>query len=307
MTSLAACLAMNNSPEDLRLIMIDPKMVELVRFNGLPHMYGKVETNLERITGVLRWATQEMDRRYIAFSSIAARDLDNYNHKMEKRGQPVLPRIVIFIDELADLMMNAQVSVEPLIVRLAQLARATGIHLIVATQRPSTTVVTGLIKANFPARISFAVASQIDSRVILDMNGAETLLGRGDMLFLDPEKTAPIRTQGVMISDAEVDRIIDHWKNEQQDALNDVPPWENMLFEEKENPVDELVQQAIRVIKETRQVNASLFQRKLHIGYPRAARLIEELEGMQIIGPARPGGKDRDILIDLDDSAAEIQ
>ena len=301
MTALAACLAMNNSPEDLRLIMIDPKMVELIRFNGLPHMFGKVETELERILGVLRWVTQEMDRRYIAFSSTGARDLDNYNKKMEKRGEPVLPRIVVFIDELADLMMNAQASTEPLIVRLAQLARATGIHMIVATQRPSVSVVTGVIKANFPARISFVVASQMDSRVILDTGGAESLLGKGDMLFVDPEKAVPIRTQGVLVSDEEVERIISHWRNEQRESLNDAPPWENMLFEEQENGSDSLIQKAIEVVKESRQASASLIQRRLHIGYPRAARLIEELEEMHIVGPVRGGGKEREVLIDLDD------
>ena len=300
-TALAACMAMNNSPEDLRLIMIDPKMVELVRFNGLPHMFGKVETELERILGVLRWVTQEMDRRYIAFSSLGARDLDAYNKKMEKRGEPVLPRIVVFIDELADLMMSAQASTEPLLVRLAQLARATGIHMIVATQRPSATVVTGLIKANFPARISFAVASHIDSRVILDSTGAENLLGRGDMLFLDPEKAVPIRTQGVMVGDEEVNRIIEHWQKEQPDSLNSSPPWENMLFEEKENGGDELIQQAIEIVKQSRHASASLIQQKLRIGYPRAARLIEELEKMGIVGPAQSGGKNREVLIDIDD------
>jgi S-DNA-T family DNA segregation ATPase FtsK/SpoIIIE len=300
-TSIAACLAMNNSPEDLRLIMIDPKMVELVRFNGLPHMFGKVETELERILGVLRWATQEMDRRYIAFSSIGARDLDAYNKKMEKRGEIVLPRIVIFIDELADLMMSAQATTEPLLVRLAQLARATGIHMIVATQRPSATVVTGLIKANFPARISFAVASHIDSRVILDSTGAENLLGRGDMLFLDPEKAVPVRTQGVMVSDEEVDKIITHWQGEQPESLNSSPPWENMLFEEQENGGDELIQKAIEIVKESRHASASLIQRRLRIGYPRAARLVEELEEMGIVGPAQGGGKEREVLIDIDD------
>ena len=305
-TSIAACLAMNNSPEDLRLIMIDPKMVELVRFNGLPHMFGKVETELERILGVLRWATQEMDRRYIAFSSIGARDLDAYNKKMEKRGEIVLPRIVIFIDELADLMMSAQATTEPLLVRLAQLARATGIHMIVATQRPSATVVTGLIKANFPARISFAVASHIDSRVILDSTGAENLLGRGDMLFLDPEKAVPVRTQGVMVSDEEVDKIITHWQGEQPESLNSSPPWENMLFEEQENGGDELIQKAIEIVKESRHASASLIQRRLRIGYPRAARLIEELEEMGIVGPAQGGGKEREVLIDIDDDGEAL-
>ncbi len=305
-TSLAASLAMNNSPEDLRLVMIDPKMVELVRFNGLPHMFGKVETELDRILGVLRWVTQEMDRRYIAFSSIGARDLDAYNKKMEKRGEEVLPRIVIFIDELADLMMSAQASAEPLLVRLAQLARATGIHMIVATQRPSSTVVTGLIKANFPARISFAVSSNVDSRVILDSTGAENLLGRGDMLFLDPEKAVPIRTQGAMVSDEELDKIISHWQKEQPESLNSSPPWENMLFEEQENGGDEMIQQAIEVVRQSRRASTSLIQRKLSIGYPRAARIMEELEEMGIVGPGQGGGKEREVLIDLDDDSEDF-
>jgi S-DNA-T family DNA segregation ATPase FtsK/SpoIIIE len=175
--------------------------------------------------------------------------------------------------------------------------------MIVATQRPSATVVTGLIKANFPARISFAVASHIDSRVILDSTGAESLLGRGDMLFLDPEKAVPIRTQGVMVSDEEVDKIIEHWQNEQPDSLNSSPPWENMLFEEKENGGDEMIQQAIEIVKQSRHASASLIQQKLRIGYPRAARLIEELEKMGIVGPAQSGGKNREVLIDIDDEA----
>ncbi|MFN2274149.1 MAG: DNA translocase FtsK, partial [Anaerolineales bacterium] len=187
-TALAACLTMNNSPRELRLVMIDSKMVELLRFNGLPHLYSKVETNIERIMGVLRWVVSEMDHRYRLLEGVKARDLDAYNSKLLRRGEvsPV-PRIVVIIDELADLMMSAPDQTEHNLVRLAQMARATGIHLVVATQRPSTDVVTGLIKANFPARLAFAVASSVDSRVILDSAGAETLLGHGDLLFLNPE------------------------------------------------------------------------------------------------------------------------
>ncbi|NTW19068.1 MAG: DNA translocase FtsK, partial [Nostocales cyanobacterium W4_Combined_metabat2_030] len=187
-TSIAACLAMNNAPEDLRLVMIDSKMVELLRFNGLPHLFGKVETDIQRILGVLRWVVVEMEHRYRLLESVHARDLNAYNRKLSRRkdGVPPLPRIVVIIDELADLMMSAPDQTEHNLVRLAQMARATGIHLVVATQRPSTDVVTGLIKANFPARISFSMASSVDSRVILDTGGAETLLGRGDMLFMNP-------------------------------------------------------------------------------------------------------------------------
>ena len=183
--ALTICLAMNNTPDDLRIVMVDPKMVELVRFNGLPHLYGKVETDIERILGVLRWTVAEMDERYRLLEATRSRNIDTYNRKASrKKDFNPLPRIVVMIDELADLMMSAPDQTEHNIIRLAQMARATGIHLVVATQRPSTDVVTGLIKANFPARLSFAVASSVDSRVILDYTGAESLLGRGDMLFL---------------------------------------------------------------------------------------------------------------------------
>ncbi|HEX9596935.1 MAG TPA: DNA translocase FtsK, partial [Anaerolineales bacterium] len=203
--AITICLVMNNSPQDLRLILLDPKMVELVRFNGLPHLLGKVETELERITAVLRWLVVEMQRRYKLLEKEHARDLDSYNQKTSRRTDgEYLPRIVVLIDELADLMMNTAEHTETTLVRLAQMARAVGIHLVVATQRPSTDVVTGLIKANFPARISFAVASSVDSRVILDTVGAETLLGRGDMLYLAPEAATPVRSQGVMINDKEI-------------------------------------------------------------------------------------------------------
>ncbi|HTP10353.1 MAG TPA: DNA translocase FtsK, partial [Anaerolineae bacterium] len=179
-------LIMDNTPDDLRVVMIDPKMVELIRYNGLPHLYGKVETEIERIVGVLRWVTREMDSRYKKFSDLGVRHVNEYNAQMAEKGQDKLPFMAVFIDELSDLMMSAPVEVEKTICRIAQMARATGIHLVIATQRPSTDVVTGLIKANFPARIAFAVASGVDSRVILDGVGAETLLGKGDMLFLSP-------------------------------------------------------------------------------------------------------------------------
>ncbi len=295
--ALAACLAMSNSPEDLRLVMVDPKMVELVRFNGLPHLLGKVEVELERIQGVLRWVISEMDQRYKQFAEIHARDLNAYNKKMEKQGNPTIPRIVLIIDELADLMMNAPTQTEPALVRLAQLARATGIHLIVATQRPSTDVVTGLIKANFPARIAFSVASNTDSRVILDTPGAENLLGRGDMLFLNPEAGIPIRAQGVMVADEEIDKIIQHWQSELPDKLENGAPWEQSVVEEA-NGGDELIQRAIEIIKQTRKVSASLLQRRLRIGYPRAASLIDELEDMGIVGPPIGAGREREVLIE---------
>ncbi len=300
-TSIATCLAMNNSPEDLRMVMIDSKMVELIRFNGLAHLYGKVETNVERIMGVLRWVVVEMEHRYRLLEGAHARDLESYNRKLTRRkdGQP-LPRIVILIDELADLMMHAPDQTEHNLVRLAQMARATGIHLVVATQRPSTDVVTGLIKANFPARLAFAVAAGVDSRVILDGGGAETLLGRGDMLLLNPEVGNPIRAQGVIVTDQEVEKLISHWQQE-SGSEEASPPWEKLLMEPDEGEDDALIEQAIEIVRRTQRASASLLQRRLRIGYPRAARLLDQLEEMEIVGPSQGGGRERDVLIDPDD------
>jgi S-DNA-T family DNA segregation ATPase FtsK/SpoIIIE len=297
--ALTLCLVMNNTPEDLRLVMIDPKMVELVRFNGMPHLYGRVETDLQRILGVLRWTVAEMDRRYKLLEASHSRNLDSYNRKVRRRkGEAPLPRIVVLIDELADLMMSAPEQTEPALVRLAQMARATGIHLVVATQRPSTDVVTGLIKANFPARISFAVASSVDSRVILDTTGAESLLGHGDMLFLPPEASGPVRAQGVMVSDQELERVITFWQNTGFYQGEATAPWEEALKAESVLAErDNLVEQAITVVREERRASASLLQRRLRIGYPRAARLIDELEELGVVGPSQGGGRDRDVLI----------
>ena len=300
-TSIAACLAMNNTPEDLRMVMIDSKMVELIRFNGLPHLYGKVETNIERILGVLRWVVVEMEHRYRLLESAHARDLQAYNNKITRKADgKALPRIVVLIDELADLMMSAPDVTEHNLVRLAQMARATGIHLVVATQRPSTDVVTGLIKANFPARLAFAVASGIDSRVILDYTGAESLLGRGDMLFLNPEVGHPVRAQGVMITDMEIERIISHWQKSDIE-VDDVPPWEKLLQEPSEGEDDGLIEQAISIVRTSQRASASLLQRRLRVGYPRAARLLDQLEEMGIVGPSQGGGKERDVLISEED------
>jgi S-DNA-T family DNA segregation ATPase FtsK/SpoIIIE len=297
-TSLAVCLAMNNPPEDLRMVMIDSKMVELLRFNGLPHLYGKVETNVDRILGVLRWVVVEMEHRYRLLEAAHARDLETYNRKLarKKDGGAPLPRIVVLIDELADLMMSAPDQTEHNLVRLAQMARATGIHLIVATQRPSTDVVTGLIKANFPARLAFSVASGVDSRVILDTTGAESLLGRGDMLFLNPEVGSPVRAQGVFVTDMEIERVISHWQKtvEKSDA---VPPWEKLLTEPEENEDESLIEQAVSIVRQSQRASASLLQRRLRIGYPRAARLLDQLAEMGVVGPSQGGGKERDVLL----------
>jgi S-DNA-T family DNA segregation ATPase FtsK/SpoIIIE len=305
-TAIAACLAVNNPPEDLRMVMIDSKMVELLRFNGLPHLYGKVETNIERILGVLRWVVVEMEHRYRLLEGAHARDLETYNRRLsrKKEGAP-LPRIVVLIDELADLMMSAPDQTEHNLVRLAQMARATGIHLIVATQRPSTDVVTGLIKANFPARLAFAVASGVDSRVILDYTGAESLLGRGDMLFLNPEVGNPIRAQGVMITDMEIERLISHWQKT-VDESTEAPPWEKLLTEPEENEDQDLIEKAVSIVRQSQRASASLLQRRLRIGYPRAARLLDQLEEMGVVGPSQGGGKERDVLLGpLDEDEAE--
>ncbi len=296
-TALAACFAMNNPPEDLRMVMIDSKMVELLRFNGLPHLYGKVETNVDRILGVLRWVVVEMEHRYRLLEGAHVRDLEAYNRRVSrKKDGATLPRIVVLIDELADLMMSAPDQTEHNLVRLAQMARATGIHLIVATQRPSTDVVTGLIKANFPARMAFAVASGVDSRVILDITGAETLLGRGDMLFLNPESGTPTRAQGVMITDMEIERLISHWQKTAEET-DSTPPWEKLLSEPDENEDEGLIEQAVVIVRQGQRASASLLQRRLRIGYPRAARLLDQLEEMGVVGPSQGGGKERDVLV----------
>ncbi len=305
--AITACLVMNNTPDDLRIVMIDPKMVELVRFNGLPHMFGKVETDIQRILGVLRWVVAEMDRRYKLLEEMHARNIDSYNRRARRHkvAEP-LPRIVVLIDELADLMMTAPDQTEPMLIRLAQLARATGIHLVVATQRPSTDVVTGLIKANFPARLSFAVASSVDSRVILDTGGAESLLGHGDMLFMPPEVAAPVRVQGVMVSDAEIDKLILYWQTIHPPETGALPPWEAFLKDEAGIAgQDELVEKAIVMLRGEKRTSASMLQRRMRIGYPRAARLMDELEEMGVVGPAQTGGREREVLLESEETQDE--
>ena len=301
--SIATCLTMANRPDELRLVMIDPKMVELVRFNGLPHVLGHTEYELDRVSRVLRWVALEMDRRYKSFAAVGARNLDDYNHRVHRRApEERLPRIVVLIDELADLMMLAPEQTERTICRIAQMARATGIHLIVATQRPSVDVVTGLIKANFPARISFATASQVDSRVILDAPGAETLLGKGDMLYLAADAGHAVRVQGCHISEAEVEQIVSFWRS-QVPGWETTGPWEAMTSgpsgagrtpdEEEE---DALLEQAIALVRRRKAVSASYLQRQLRVGYPRAARLMERLEEMGLVGPSEAAGRQRRVI-----------
>ncbi len=305
-TSIISSLVLNNSPEDLKLVMIDPKMVELVRFNGLPHLIGRVETELERMLAVLQWAQAEMDSRYRLLAEAHARNLETYNQRQLARKKPTLPRIVIFIDEMADMMMSAPDQTEHCLTRLAQMARATGMHLVVATQRPSTDVVTGVIKANFPARIAFAVPSSVDSRVILDSNGAESLLGKGDMLFLDPSRSGLQRLQGIIMSDVEIEKILTHWQKVSEPAAATEAPWEGMVQEEMNEDSDRLIQQAIAVVKASGKASTSLLQRRLKVGFPRAARLIDELEARGIVGPAVGSGKDREVLVDPDDGEEEV-
>jgi len=305
-TAIATCLVMNNSPRDLKLVLLDPKMVELIRFNGLPHVLGKVETELERMLAVLRWALAEMDARYRLLAEAKSRNIESYNRKMLQKKQPILPRIVIIIDELADLMMSAPDQTEHSLTRLAQMARATGMHLVVATQRPSTDVVTGLIKANFPARISFAVASSVDSRVILDAQGAETLLGKGDMLYLDPAKSGLQRIQGILLNDGEIEKVVHHWQRVSSEVEKNEAPWEPMTVETQLETSDKLVEQAIGVVKAAGKASVSLLQRRLRIGYPRAARLIDELEDLGVVGPSQGSGKDREVLATYDQEDDEI-
>jgi S-DNA-T family DNA segregation ATPase FtsK/SpoIIIE len=304
--ALATCLIYNNAPDKLRLVMIDPKMVELIRYNGLPHLFGRVEVDLERVVKVLRWVAWEMDDRYKRFAGVTARNLDDYNHLMQRRGEPTIPRIVVLVDELSDLMMLAPDEVERTICRIAQMARATGIHLVVATQRPSTDVVTGLIKANFPARISFATVSQIDSRVILDMPGAETLMGKGDMLYLAADAGYPVRVQGCYVSEEEVDRVVEFWRT-QAGPMPQEAPWEKLMRPQESSSalgegIDEevdpdLLRQAIELVQETGSASASLLQRKLHVGHPRAARLMQAMEEMGVIGPPEAAGRSRRVII----------
>jgi len=269
LNALICCLMMYNTPEELRLMMVDPKRVELVAYNRVPHMAFPIIVDREKAVEALRWLNIEMDNRYKKFAEVGARNLDDYN----KKSQPHLPCLVLFIDELADLMMAAFEEVEHSLCRLAQLARATGIHLIVATQRPSVDVVTGLIKANFPTRLSFAVTQLVDSRTILDMAGAEKLLGRGDMLFLPTEATKPKRLQGCYVSDAEIERLVAFWSRQK----GPVAPIAEPTAPAKEGE-DSLLEAARRLAQEHRKLSPSFLQRQLQVGYPRAVKLMEALE-----------------------------
>lgn len=305
MNALISCLVFNNTPETLKLIIIDPKKVELIRFNTLPHLIGHVEVEADRAVGVLRWLTAEMDRRYELFATVNARNLNGYNSKVARLpDRKKLPYIAVFVDELADLMHTYPGDVERSLCRLAQMARATGIHLTVATQRPSTDVITGLIKANFPARLSFAVASGTDSRVILDTIGADQLLGSGDMLFLGPEEAAPLRVQGVFVNDAEIDRIVAHWQhNLPADYEKQPPPWESLIAKHALlDETDSLLEQAIELAQKYDTLSSSFLQRRLRIGYPRASRIMEHLYEMGLVEDPKEGGKTRKTYVSENDN-----
>jgi DNA segregation ATPase FtsK/SpoIIIE, S-DNA-T family len=290
------------SPDDLKLLMIDPKMVELTGYNGVPHLQAPVVTEMDKVVGALRLTLREMERRYALFSKLGVRNLDGYRMKMadEASGEH-LPYLVVIIDELADLMMTAPDEVETLLVRLAQMARATGIHLIIATQRPSVDVLTGLIKANIPSRIAFAVSSLTDSRVILDMPGAERLLGSGDMLFLPPDAAKPQRIQGAFIEDRDVHFIVQHWYQvapvpRYPAEWLDLPGAGGGGDEDLDAEDDPLFEQALSIVRQQGTASASMLQRRLRVGYNRAARLIEQMEGEGIIGPA-DGIRGRPVLV----------
>ncbi|OGO38692.1 MAG: hypothetical protein A2W35_07065 [Chloroflexi bacterium RBG_16_57_11] len=311
--ALICCLLMHNTPDDLRMVMVDPKRVELTGYNGIPHLLAPVVVELERVITVLQWVTREMDMRYHKLAEAGCRNIQEYNTKATGRGEVKLPFLVVIIDELADLMMLAPDETERTVTRLAQLARATGIHLVIATQRPSVDVVTGLIKANFPARIAFAVASGVDSRVILDQPGAERLLGRGDMLFQAPDAPAPVRLQGVFVSEGEIQRLVSYWQSfaglvqpapTAAGGIVDAPPaslplkqmpmWEEM--EQAQDDSDPMLQEAIDISRRQGRASISMLQRRLRIGYTRAARMIETMEERGIIGPPEPGSGARQIL-----------
>jgi DNA segregation ATPase FtsK/SpoIIIE, S-DNA-T family len=328
--AILSCLLLNNTPDDLRLILVDPKRVELTNYNGIPHLLAPVVVEIERVVGALQWMTREMDNRYHKFAEIGARNIADYNQRLASQGGKKLPYLLVVIDELADLMMIAPDETERTITRLAQLARATGIHMVLATQRPSVDVVTGLIKANFPARIAFAVASNTDSRVILDQPGAERLLGRGDMLFQAPDAPAPVRLQGVFVSDVEITRLVDYWKQQAGtgslyaaaagggsqgglvDGLPQGVPLKPPEFPQsagagggKQVPMfeditaiqgDPLLKDAIDTVRREGRASVSMLQRRMRIGYTRAARMVDTMEEKGIVGPPAPGTGVREVL-----------
>jgi DNA segregation ATPase FtsK/SpoIIIE, S-DNA-T family len=295
LNALISCILMNNTPNEVRFIMIDPKRVELTPYNSMPHLAAPVIVDVDKAIAVLKWLAGEMDRRYKQMAEVTARNIDAYN---KKPGMEKMPYLVLVIDELADLMMSGLDDVEHLLCRLAQMARAVGIHLVVATQRPSVDVITGLIKANFPTRISFAVTSQVDSRTILDTVGAEKLLGRGDMLYMPTDAAKPKRLQGCYVSDQETERLVYFWNGQRPEAQAPMLKVEDLASAQTPGAFggtqqrDSLFDTAMQLAEESGTISASFLQRKLHIGYPRAARLADEVK--EAIGQ------------DTDDGGAEV-
>lgn len=287
-------------PDEVKFLMVDPKMVELNVYNGIPHLMAPVVTDPKRASLALKKIVVEMEKRYELFSKSGTRNIEGYNNLMKDNLPAVLPYIVVIVDELADLMMVAANDVEDAITRLAQMARAAGIHLIIATQRPSVDVITGVIKANIPSRIAFGVSSQVDSRTILDMAGAEKLLGRGDMLFMPMGSSKPIRVQGAFMSDHEVENIVDFVRDQGQAEYDEslVPEIEESSNSDEEE-LDELYEQAVTIVLEAKQASVSLLQRRMRVGYTRAARLIDSMEARGIIGPYE-GSKPREVLMSME-------
>jgi len=302
LNSLLTGILYQASPDQVKFLMIDPKMVELVQFNDIPHLVAPVVTDAKRAAAALGWAVQEMERRYQRLAAAGARNIDVYNQKVKDGTHASelgpMPFLIVVIDELADLMMICSQDVEDAITRLSQLSRAVGIHIILATQRPSVDVITGVIKANFPARIAFQVASKVDSRTILDANGADKLLGRGDLLFLRPGTAKPIRAQGCLVTDEEIERVVSHLKAQRQ------PTYNEDLLAKQEKPADalitekdELYEMAKKLVLESGQASTSLLQRRLRLGYGRAARILDLMEQEGIVGPPQ-GSRPREVLVD---------
>lgn len=293
-----ASILFRSAPTEVKLILVDPKRVELTHYNDIPHLLTQVIVDPEKVVSALKWIMEEMDRRYKLFAQAGARNIDSYN---EMSGFQALPYIVLFIDELADIMLFSPVEVEDAITRIAQMSRATGIHMVLATQRPSVDVITGLIKANIPCRIAFAVASQVDSRVILDTQGAEKLLGRGDMLFLPPEQAKPVRIQGAFVNDKEIGSLVGFLRNQgitpqYTEEVTSMPKKGAGSAPGFEGGIDGLFREAVNVVCQYDRASASLLQRRLSIGYARAARIIDQLESAGVISPG-DGSKPREVLI----------
>jgi len=311
--SILTTFLYNNSPRDLRLILVDPKRVEFTDYNGVPHLLTPVITNPKETISALKWSISEMERRYDLFQNAGKRNLETYNQSAPKDER--LPAIVVVIDELADLMAVASRDIESAVVRLTQMARATGIHLIVATQRPSVDVITGLIKANITSRIAFAVAGQVDSRVILDQAGAEKLLGNGDMLYLSKQSPKPIRIQGILISDSEIKKITEFLKQQAEAKYNEeitqfkgpikgVPEGSRFAGREDEEQ-DELLEEAALIVVQHQKGSASLLQRTLSVGYARAARILDELQTIGVVGPTQDS-RPREVLLNNEQALTEL-